>query len=132
MERSIGNLTEEIKQHSQPYANLAEHGARRAQVNALVALVPDLEPKKALSRLSKDIGDSFILSMADTCARSISAVETQAIRDFYLTYNIQICQDFRLVKWARLLLPNLQFVRTAWKEAPKALNKVRISRNIMV
>ncbi|KJA13779.1 hypothetical protein HYPSUDRAFT_151159, partial [Hypholoma sublateritium FD-334 SS-4] len=132
MERSIGNLTEEIKQHSQPYANLAEHGAQRAQVNALVALVPDLEQKKPLSHLSKDIGNSFILSMADTCARSISAAEMHAIQDFYLTHNIQINPDFRLVKWGRLLLPNLQFVRTAWKEAPKALNKVRISRNIMV
>jgi hypothetical protein len=132
MERTIGNLGEEIRQPSQPFANLAERGARRAQVNALIALLPNLAPEKSLSHLSEDIGDNFILSMADTCARSISDFEKNAIRAFFLSRNIEIHEDLRLRKWGRLRLPNLQFVRTAWKEAPKALNKIRISRNIMV
>jgi len=124
MERTIGNLGEEIRQPSQPFANLAERGARRAQVNSLIALVPNLVPDKPLSHLSEDIGDNFILSMADTCARSITNVEKNAICAFFLSHNIQIHEDLRLRKWGRLCLPNLQFVRTAWKESLKALNKI--------
>ncbi|KAJ6480041.1 hypothetical protein DFH09DRAFT_849271, partial [Mycena vulgaris] len=33
-------------------------------------------------------------------------------------------------RWARLRIPNGQIARTAWKEKQKALNKVRMSRNI--
>ncbi len=88
MERSIGNLTEEIKQPSQPYANLAEHGARRAQMNTLMSLLPDLIPTPRSSHLAVDIGDGFVLSMADSCARSVSDVEQEAVKSFYLTRNI--------------------------------------------
>ncbi|ETW75994.1 hypothetical protein HETIRDRAFT_54136, partial [Heterobasidion irregulare TC 32-1] len=42
MEQMIGDLGSEIKQHSNPYANLSQRGLRRAQVNALKAMVPDL------------------------------------------------------------------------------------------
>ena len=124
MERMIGNLGEEIRQPSQPFANLAERGARQAQVNSLIALVPNLVPDKPLSHLSEDIGNNFILSMADTCALSITNVEKNAICAFFLSHNIQIHEDLRLRKWGRLCLPNLQFVRTAWKESLKALNKI--------
>ncbi len=130
MERSIGNLTEEIKQPSQPYANLAEHGARRAQMNTLMSLLPDLIPTPRSSHLAVDIGDGFLLSMADSCARSVSDVELEAVKSFYSNRNIQIKENLKLHKWARLRLPNLQFVRTAWKEARKPLHKVRISCNI--
>ncbi|KAF9470351.1 hypothetical protein BDN70DRAFT_985196, partial [Pholiota conissans] len=34
----------------------------------------------------------------------------------------------KLLRWARLHLPNLQPVRTAWKERPKPMDKVRMSR----
>ncbi|KAF8883746.1 hypothetical protein CPB84DRAFT_1686136 [Gymnopilus junonius] len=38
----------------------------------------------------------------------------------------------KVKKWARLALPNGQFVRTAWKEKVKQPSKVRMSRNIML
>ena len=44
MERTIGNLGEEIKQPSNPYANLSQRGICRSQVNALKTMIPDLEP----------------------------------------------------------------------------------------
>ena len=44
MERTIGNLGEEIWQPSKPYANLSQRGLIRNQVNALIAMVPDLVP----------------------------------------------------------------------------------------
>lgn len=43
MERTIGNLGEEIRQPSNPYANLSHRGILRAQVNALKAMVPILD-----------------------------------------------------------------------------------------
>ncbi|KAG2335234.1 hypothetical protein BDR05DRAFT_858792, partial [Suillus weaverae] len=49
MERTIGNLGQEIRQPSNPYVNLSREGVRRCQVNALKAMVPNLEdPKPAL------------------------------------------------------------------------------------
>jgi hypothetical protein len=44
MERTIGNLREEIRQPSNPYANLSQCGIRRSQVNALKAIMPDPDP----------------------------------------------------------------------------------------
>lgn len=38
----------------------------------------------------------------------------------------------RVCRWARLLLPNGQIVRTAWKENQKQLQNVRMSRFVKV
>jgi len=43
LKRTIGNLGEEIKQHSNPFANLSQRGTRHACVNALMAIIPDIE-----------------------------------------------------------------------------------------
>jgi hypothetical protein len=68
LERMIGNLGEEIKQPSNPFANLSQRGIRHAQVNALKALIPDLAPDRDdanhLPRGARDIGDGFILLRA--------------------------------------------------------------------
>jgi hypothetical protein len=49
VERTIGNLGEEIKQHSNLFANLAQRALRRSQTNALKAMVPDLDPQRTPS-----------------------------------------------------------------------------------
>ena len=68
LERTIGNLGEEIKQHSNPFANLSQRGIRRACVNALVAMIPDLESQRSSGEQgscgSKDLGDGYILLRA--------------------------------------------------------------------
>jgi hypothetical protein len=61
MERMIGNLGEEIKQPSQPFANLSERGLRRCQVNALKSMLPHLEPDPKLPRVSVDLENGYIL-----------------------------------------------------------------------
>ncbi|KIM58425.1 hypothetical protein SCLCIDRAFT_28084 [Scleroderma citrinum Foug A] len=43
MERTIGNLGQEIRQPSKPYENLAEEGVRRSRVNALLAIMLELD-----------------------------------------------------------------------------------------
>ncbi len=49
LERTIGNLGEEIKQHSNPFANLSQHGIRRARVNTLKAMILDLDEDRGHS-----------------------------------------------------------------------------------
>ena len=53
MERTIGNLGQEIKQPSNPYANLSQRGLIRAQVNALKAIIPALDTTSASRLLSR-------------------------------------------------------------------------------
>lgn len=45
MERTIGDLGQEIRQPSNPFANLARRALRRSQVNALKSMYPDLDTK---------------------------------------------------------------------------------------
>ena len=62
MERTIGNLGQQIRQPSKPYANLAQEGVRRSQINALLAIMPELDsPPKSLPSGSIDLGDGYAL-----------------------------------------------------------------------
>ena len=58
----------------------------------------------------------------------------EAIRGFYHAHNVNVADDWvcSVRKWARLRLPNLQFVRTAWREKMRPLEKSRMARNITV
>ncbi|KAJ7639916.1 hypothetical protein B0H17DRAFT_960697 [Mycena rosella] len=128
MERTIGNLGEEIKQHSDPYKNLSQRATRRAQVNALKSLIPDLEPDNdCLPRGSEDLGDGYALLRArDEYNQTICGPAGDAIKDYLEdTTGITYAQNFSpsLQRWARLLLPNGQIARSARKEKQKALNK---------
>ena len=137
MERTIGNLGEEIQQPSNPFANLSQRGVRRSQVNALKAMIPDLEPDlTVLPRGARDIGDGFVLLRArDIAAREISGRAGEAIQKYYRE---QAPTEFdpdsrawpRVIRWARLRLPNGQIARSAWKEKLKDLEAVRMARNV--
>ncbi|KIK22768.1 hypothetical protein PISMIDRAFT_11466 [Pisolithus microcarpus 441] len=62
MERTIGNLGQEIHQPSKPYENLAEEGVRRCRVNALLAIMPELDDGiQGLPMGSVDLKDGFVL-----------------------------------------------------------------------
>jgi hypothetical protein len=68
IERTIGNLGQEIKSHSQPYANMSERALRRCQMNALKAMVPDFDPDEQKEpRGSVDLGDEY--SLSPSCER---------------------------------------------------------------
>ena len=51
MEQTIGNLGKEIRQPSNPFANLSQCGLLCCQVNALIAMVLDLKPSRCDSDL---------------------------------------------------------------------------------
>ena len=62
MERTIGNLFEEVKLKSNPFMNLSERGLHQCQVNTMISMVPDLDQEKnPLPRGSVDLGNSYVL-----------------------------------------------------------------------
>jgi hypothetical protein len=135
MERTIGNITEEIKQPSKPYANLAQRAVRRNQVNALKAMIPALDPQENEPRGSEEVADGYTLLRArDENMQKIGGPNGAAIRH-YMQQELEDVRDNwtpRVRRWARLRLPTGQIARSAWKEKAKPLEKVRISRNVKV
>jgi hypothetical protein len=136
LERTIGNLGQEVKQHSNPFANLSERGLQRSQINALKAMIPDLDQAKSLPRGSKDLGDGYVLLRAmDQTFRHPRQCESVAIRHFLTAAGLDtISPEFTISirKWARLSLPNGQIARSYWKEKEKQAERVRMARNVKV
>ncbi|EJD40588.1 hypothetical protein AURDEDRAFT_69965, partial [Auricularia subglabra TFB-10046 SS5] len=145
MERTIGNLTEELCSHSAPYANLSERGLQRCMVNSLLAMIPglDLDDDEdgetpaggTLPSSAIDAGNGFILlAKMDTARRAIPPSESNALRNFILTHSpsdLENCAwEPRIVKWARLQLPNGQIARSKFKEDGKSLQNLRVTRNV--
>jgi hypothetical protein len=129
VERTIGNLGQEIRQPSNPFANLAQRGVLRSQINALKAMVPDFQPPdNLLPRGSIDIGDSYALLRAmDNVPRLVLGSEARAIKSFLQDSGVQNQNDDKLIymtKWAWLRLLNGQIAQSAWKECSKPLEKV--------
>ncbi|KAG6874707.1 hypothetical protein C0992_006918 [Termitomyces sp. T32_za158] len=136
MERTIGNLTEELKQHSDPYKHLSRRAVQRAEINCLKAMIPTLDRDKQkqglVPRGGVDLGGGYVLlRAADSCPRPITDAENQALQ-LYLENNNQehIRRTFNLIRWARLRLPNGQVARSAWKETQKPLSRLRMARNV--
>ncbi|TFY51304.1 hypothetical protein EVG20_g11063 [Dentipellis fragilis] len=136
MEHLIGDLGQEIRQPSNPFANLSQRGLLHAQVNALKSMIPELEqdPSK-LPRGSLDLGDGFVLLRAmDTMARPVSPSQLPALQHYLQSIGFQTTQNYipAVVRWARLRLPNGQVARSAWKESLKPLSRLRIARNVKI
>jgi hypothetical protein len=137
IERTIGNLGEELKQHSNPYRNFSERCVLRAQVNTLKVMAPELDRNRdKIPRGAIELGDGyFLLHATDSCARNLRKPENDALKQY-----IEQCTGLaieenwatKVVRWARVKLPNGQISRCVWKETRKPLNKLRISRNVKV
>ncbi|KAG2340367.1 hypothetical protein BDR05DRAFT_1002561 [Suillus weaverae] len=128
MERTIGNLGQEIRQLSWPYANLSQEGVCHCKVNTLLSIMPDLnEPPKGLLEGSIDLGDGYaLLRKWDRYMFSPVGTTAQAMHDF-----IGDGRELpRIKRWARLLLPNKQIARSAWQETLKPLDQTRMSHNV--
>ncbi|KAL1739491.1 hypothetical protein HDZ31DRAFT_77554, partial [Schizophyllum fasciatum] len=141
IERTIGNLGEEIKQHANAFANLMQRGIRRCQVNALKAMIPDLTDsiERPLPRGAHDLGHGYAFLRATDCAARDDATDLEAramrryLRRKYPTIGIQDEWRPLVVRWARLSLPNGQIARSRWKEEDYGeSNDVRVSRHVKV
>lgn len=127
MERTIGNLTEELRQHSNPYANLSQRAIRRAHINVLKALIPDIDPddsKPILPQWSKDIGDGYgLLKAQDRSRYKTHDYEAPAIREYIESQcadspvlgMFHMDDSIHISRWARLRIPNGQVARSRWR-----------------
>jgi hypothetical protein len=135
LERTIRNLGEEIKQHSNPFLNLSQHGIKQAQTNALKAMIPDLivdDPSKdILPRGAKDLGNRFVLLHAHKGEpHPLWECEAEALCDVLPT--AQRVVDISVRRWAKLRLPTGQNCNSTWKELEKPLEKHHTVRMVKV
>ncbi|KAI0354178.1 hypothetical protein OH77DRAFT_1504872 [Trametes cingulata] len=138
MERIIGDLGAEIRQPSNPFANLSQRALRRARVNALKTMLPDLDSPSTSSHVPMvDLDDGYtLLHPREPGARPVSDDE-----DLVIFRYIEKCvgmtearaiwvvaMESCVQRWARVRLPNGQVCRSAWKEVPNQVS--RNSRNV--
>ncbi|KAG2340482.1 hypothetical protein BDR05DRAFT_977324 [Suillus weaverae] len=91
MERTIGNLAQEIWLHnSSVYTNLSQRAARRCQVNAIKAIIPLIEPSNHTSpKGSLDIGQGYLLlRRQERTAHTVRPCEAQAILHYLANNDI--------------------------------------------
>ncbi|KAL6301922.1 hypothetical protein BKA93DRAFT_861789 [Sparassis latifolia] len=134
MERTIGNLGEEIKQPSNPYANLS-------QLNAVKIMVPHLgvlgEKDNSQDEKTVQLNSGYNLRHPrQKAGQHIRAVgEVNAIRRYMIDHRLLTSMaakdwDPKLAKWARLGLPNGQIARSVYGEGKRTDENVRMSRNV--
>ncbi|KIL54615.1 hypothetical protein M378DRAFT_134374 [Amanita muscaria Koide BX008] len=130
LETMIGNLGEEVHQHSNPYANLSERALLRAQMNVLKAIHPEVDTDNPHPRGSLVLKHGYILLRA--CDRYdhniLDLNELQTLHDFLVQHDLPLISS--LIRWARLRLPNGETVRCAWKELEN--RNTRTSRNVQI
>ena len=137
MERTIGNLGEEIRLHSDPYANLSQRVIECARTNALYALAPDLFPvTQKLPSGACDVGENYVL-LGPRERHEMKATTLEAFIKFSDLHHWKIKkrdspESLDVDRFARLLLPNGQIARSWWHEKKRPAEKVRIARNVKV
>ena len=134
MERVIGYLGSLLRQPSNIYRNLAAQTTRVASSNALIAMWPELEEKKADPMGSKDLGDNYLLlAPKDVTAYHLSLNEQGALERFFSDFPEAEDVDRQTVyRWGRLRIPTEQTTRSRWKELERCSNMARTDRNIKV
>jgi hypothetical protein len=111
MERTIGNLGQEIRQPSNPFANLAQRAIRRSQVNALKSIYPDLDSTAGfhLPKSATDLGNGYIvLRPRDKYPAQIPEPAANILS--------QAINLSKIRRWGRVRLPNGQVARSLWSE----------------
>jgi hypothetical protein len=122
IETAIGNLGEEIRQDRDPYANIAQRGVLRAQLNSIVAMFPDLELGNAdtFPRGAKDLGQGYALLRAcQNTAEPVTEVEANVILRYWENkgWPNRDAWPCAVKRWSRLQLPTGQKVRSVWYES---------------
>jgi hypothetical protein len=123
METAIGNLGREIRQDKDFFRNLEERGVLRAQINSVMAMYPKLEINHGVQRLSIYAhafpnGYAF-LPRRDSTARAMADIEYNALMVYWQRagWPNRLSWPNRIVRWARLALPNGQRARSIWCES---------------
>jgi hypothetical protein len=122
IETAIGNLGDEIRQDRDPYANIAQRGVLRAQLNSILAMFPHLNLGKdgSLPRGAKDLGQGYaLLHACQNTPEPVTDAEANAIVKYWEEQGWQNLNAWpRSVKqWSRLQLPNGQKAQSRWYES---------------
>ena len=105
-------------------------------MNTLKAMIPDLEePTNVLLQGAQDLGGGYVLLKArQKNATRMCEHEAVALRAYCLEqgHDLSDSCDLRVLRWAGLQVPTGQVARSLWKESLKAINQVRMARNVKV
>jgi len=124
MERTIGNVKTDMRQPSNYQANFMQQGIGLAHINALLSVLPTLKPSQPLPHGSTDLGGGYVLLRKhDKIFVNAPHKTVQAIQEFMGPEYVLS----RIKRWARLLLPNGQVVRCAWRERLIPAHNLHIS-----
>ena len=137
MERAIGDLGSEIRQPSNPFANLSQRASLRCQINALRSILPDLASSgKPWPHGSIDLEGGYVLLRARENRASLMTQSASIALERYFESVGQPLRGNNLgyccVRWARLRIPTGQIARSSWKENQKNIMNIRMSRNVKV
>ena len=134
MERIIGILGSLIKQPSNPFANLTEQAKKIAEINALVAIWPELDIAKREPHGSINIGHGYLLlGPKDEKPYGPSDAEQIALTNFYSgLQNPGSLPPKSIYRWGRLQIPTEQVARSHWKEVLRSSRTARTDRNLKV
>jgi hypothetical protein len=132
LEHTIGSLGQEIKQPSNPFANIASRGLRRSQVNAMKVIIPDFDKTNAQSPggPTNPQGDYVLLWLKDRNAYLLGGTYANAFREFMRSKVQTLAEDWtlKIIRWARLRLPNQQVSRSLWGECRREGDMLQQSR----
>ena len=134
MERTIGNLGEEIRLHLDPYANLGQRVLERARANALHALAPDLVSiTDSLPSGACDVGENYVL-LGPHELHEMDTITLNTFTQFSYSHlwRIKSLASVDVDRFARILLLNGQIARSWWHEKKRPAEKVRVARNVKV
>ena len=127
IETAIGNLGNEIRQDRDPYANIAQRGVLRTQINSILAMLPhlSLDKSNSLPRGAKDLGHDYIfLRPCEDIARQVTVAEANAILAYWEKkgWPNQDAWPRAVKRWAHLKLPNGQKAHSRWYESRSTRN----------
>lgn len=114
----IGVLGSLIKQPSNMFANLTEQAKKMANINALVAMWPEIDQEAHNPAGSIDLGGGYILLRPrDVGPYTLSLIEQTALDSYRATLPDSDAPVERSVyQWGRLQISNGQLARSYWKE----------------
>jgi hypothetical protein len=128
MERSIGDLVKDIRQHSNPLANLCEIALRQSQLNALKTIHPvfDYDKSSEIPKYARDLHNGYyLLRPRDRSPFTVTNV-----------HQVDIIQDElhtnKIIRWGRIRLPTGQIARSLMSESRRRSVQKRNSRNVKV
>ena len=134
MEHVIGVFGSLLRQPSNVFANLTEQAKKVANINALVAMWPEIGHNSHALRGSIDLGGGYILlGPKDDKPYTLSPTEQAVVNSYHATLLDPEAPTQRSVyRWGRLQISNGQLARSYWKEVVRCSKSARTDRVLKV